>query len=67
MSDSTLHKATGKDLSRDLFLDDVVAGLTAQRKSLDPKYFYDETGSGAGRGSSCGNTIVSQADWCLAA
>ncbi|MBT8078555.1 MAG: L-histidine N(alpha)-methyltransferase [Gammaproteobacteria bacterium] len=46
MSDSTLHKATGKDLSRDLFLDDVVAGLTAQRKSLDPKYFYDETGSG---------------------
>lgn len=27
------------------FLDDVVAGLAAPRKSLPPKYFYDERGS----------------------
>ena len=27
------------------FLDDVIAGLSAPRKSLPPKYFYDERGS----------------------
>lgn len=30
---------------RQWFLNDVIEGLSGQRKSLDPKYFYDEAGS----------------------
>jgi L-histidine Nalpha-methyltransferase len=30
---------------REQFLDDVLSGLNAEHKTLDPKYFYDETGS----------------------
>lgn len=30
---------------REQFLDDVLTGLNADRKSLNPKYFYDATGS----------------------
>jgi len=33
------------DAEREQFLGDVLAGLSAECKTLNPKYFYDETGS----------------------
>jgi L-histidine N-alpha-methyltransferase len=40
-----LTRARTEEEARDAFARDVVAGLTAPRKTLRPKYFYDEEGS----------------------
>lgn len=42
---ATARKEVSSNPQRDEFLDDVLAGLIADRKSLNPKYFYDEAGS----------------------
>lgn len=44
-SSATLQQAEFIQTEREQFLDDVLTGLNADRKTLNPKYFYDETGS----------------------
>ncbi len=39
------NTARAKPLAEDVFASDVLSGLSAPRKSLAPKYFYDERGS----------------------
>jgi len=46
MENSTaLQVMDSASLEREDFLEDVISGLGGARKSLDPKYFYDERGS----------------------
>ena len=39
------NAARAKPLAEDVFASDVLSGLSAPRKWLAPKYFYDERGS----------------------
>jgi L-histidine Nalpha-methyltransferase len=41
----SLIRSDSEEEARENFARDVVAGLTAERKTLRPKYFYDEEGS----------------------
>jgi dimethylhistidine N-methyltransferase len=45
MASSTLYEYLDHKPAPDAFLTDVVAGLSAPRKTLAPKYFYDARGS----------------------
>jgi len=44
-SSSVMQQPVYLQSEREQFLDDVLAGLNAERKTLNPKYFYDATGS----------------------
>lgn len=42
---NALQLRVAESLERDEFLEDVISGLCGARKTLNPKYFYDEQGS----------------------